>query len=62
MRYVVKFHEQSGEWLLFDMGEALELVGMFASKEEAVAQASRLEDRAQRRQRWHREPLHAQAA
>lgn len=57
MRYIVKFHEQSGEWLVFDMGDDLELIGMFASKDEAVSQAKRLEERATRRQRWHREPV-----
>ncbi len=56
MRYVVKFHEFSGEWLLFDIGEDLELIGMFPSKDEAQAQAKRLEERASRRQRWAREP------
>jgi hypothetical protein len=60
MRYVVKFHQTSGEWLVFDMGDDLELIGMFRSKDEATAAAKRLEERAQRRQRWAREPaLHA---
>lgn len=60
MRYVVKFHQHSGEWLVFDMGEDLELIGMFRTKDEATAAANRLEERAQRRQRWAREPaLHA---
>lgn len=60
MRYIVKFHKESREWLLFDMGDDLELIGMFKSKEEATLQAERLEERASRRQRWHREPaLHA---
>ena len=57
MRYIVKFHKDSGEWLLFDMGNDLELIGMFPSKDEAVVQAQRLEERAMRRQRWHREPV-----
>ena len=56
MRYVVKFHEASGEWLVFDVGDDLQLVGMFASEDEATGQARRLEDAAERRQRWAREP------
>ena len=60
MRYIVKFHKDSREWLLFDMGDDLELIGMFKSKDEATAQAQRLEERASRRQRYTREPaLHA---
>ena len=57
MRYVVKYHAFSGEWLVFDVGDDLELIGMFASKEEAVAQVDRLEERAKRRQRWHRDSV-----
>ena len=56
MRYLVKYHQLSGEWLVFDMGDDLELVGMFQSEAEATEQANRLEARAQRRQRWAREP------
>lgn len=56
MRYIVKFHKESREWLLFDMGDDLELIGMFKSKEEATVQAERLEERASRRQRYTREP------
>lgn len=56
MRYIVKFHKDSREWLLFDMGDNLELIGMFKSQDEASAQAARLEERASRRQRYTREP------
>lgn len=57
MRYVVKFHELSGEWLVFDVGDDLELIGMFQSKADAMAQVERLEERAKRRQRWHRDSV-----
>jgi hypothetical protein len=56
MRYIVKFHKESREWLLFDMGDDLELIGMFKNKDEATMQAERLEERASRRQRYTREP------
>jgi len=60
MQYVVKFHKDSGEWLVFDMGDDLELIGMFPNKDDAVAVANRLEERAQRRSRWSRtQALHA---
>ena len=55
MRYVIKYHHLSGEWLVFDMGDDLELVGVYRSESEATDQANRLEERAQRRQRWSRE-------
>ena len=56
MRYIIKHHQLSGEWLVFDMGDDLELVGMFASETEAMDQANRLEAAAERRLRWSREP------
>jgi len=62
MRYVIKYHQMSGEWLVFDMGDDLELVGMFKSEKEATDHANRLEEAAQRRRRWAREPALKQAA
>jgi hypothetical protein len=56
MRYIVKYHQISGDWLVFDMGDDLELVGMYKSEQEATDHATRLEEAAQRRRRWAREP------
>ena len=29
MRYEIKYHDISGDWLIFDMGDSFELVGIF---------------------------------
>ena len=54
MRYVVKFHPNSGEWLVFDMGENFELMAVHACEADAIAQASRFEEAAARRSRYAR--------
>ena len=57
MRYAIKFHEISGEWLVFDMGDGFELVGMHTAEEDAVHQAMRLEDSSRKRTQWSAESL-----
>lgn len=57
MRYAVKFHEVTGEWLVFDMGDSFELVGMHAEEQEAIHHAMKLEERSRRRAQWSNEPV-----
>ena len=57
MRYAIKFHEISGEWLVFDIGDGFELVGMHASEDDAVYQAMRLEESSRKRTQWSKESL-----
>ena len=45
MRYAVKYHDVTGEWLVFDMGEGFELVGMHADEQDAIDHAMKLEER-----------------
>lgn len=54
MRYVVKFHSNSGEWLVFDMGENFELMSVHASEADAIASATHFEEAAARRRRYSR--------
>jgi len=57
MRYAVKFHEVTGEWLVFDMGDSFELVGMHAEEQEAIYHAMKLEERSRRRAQWSNESV-----
>ena len=57
MRYAVKFHEATGEWLVFDMGDSFELVGMYADEQDAIYHAMKLEERSRRRAQWSNEPV-----
>ncbi|MEE2760472.1 MAG: hypothetical protein VYE18_03415 [Pseudomonadota bacterium] len=57
MRYAVKFHEVTGEWLVFDMGDSFELVGMHAEEQDAIHHAMKLEERSRRRAQWSNESV-----
>ncbi len=57
MRYTVRLDDRTREWLIFDVMDTFELVGMFKSEEEAKEQASRLEQKWQRTQSYSRDIL-----
>ncbi|MAF48956.1 MAG: hypothetical protein QGH73_04520 [Rhodospirillales bacterium] len=57
MRFAVKYHEVTGEWLVFDVGDGFELVGMHQNEDEAVYHAMKLEERSRRRAQWSSEPV-----
>ena len=52
MRFAVKYHDVTGEWLGFDMGDGFELVGMHADELDAIHHAMKLEERTRRRAQW----------
>lgn len=56
MRYTVHFHEVTGDWLVFDVLDTLELVGMHPSKDEATVHAMALE------QRWRKKQVYTPAS
>ena len=62
MRYIVKYHANSSEWLVFDMGGNFELMGVYASEDLALQQAARLEETSTRRQRYSRTAMPLQEA
>ena len=57
MRYAVKYHDVTGEWLVFDMGDGFELVGMHADEQDAIHHAMTLEERTRRRAQWSIDPI-----
>ena len=52
MRYTVHFHEVTGDWLVFDVLDTLELVGMHSSEDEATVHAMTLEEQWRRKQAY----------
>lgn len=56
MRYAVRYHEVCQEWLVFNIDEQFELVGMHQSEDEAILHAMRLEERDRRREQFVRRP------
>jgi hypothetical protein len=57
MRYAVKYHDVTGEWLVFDVGDGFELVGMHADEQDAIHHAMKLEQRDRRRAQWSSDPI-----
>ena len=45
MRYAIRYHEISSDWMVFNVGDGFELVGMHTSEEDAVEQVKDLEKR-----------------
>ena len=57
MRYTVRLDDRTREWMVFDVMDTFELIGMFKSEEEANEQATRLEQKWQRTQTYSRDAI-----
>lgn len=55
MKYEIKYHDISGDWLIFDMGESFELVGIFCSEKDAKQHVRHLQQKFKKRARWSKE-------
>ena len=54
MKYEIKYHDISGDWLLFDMGDSFELIGIHNSEQDAKQHAEQLQETFEKRARWSR--------
>jgi hypothetical protein len=52
MRYAIRYHEISSDWMVFNVGDGFELVDIHTSEEDAVDQVKDLEKRASKRARY----------
>ena len=57
MVYAIRYHEISGDWMVFNVGDEFELVGMHVSEEDAVDQVNDLEKRATKFARYSKPAL-----
>jgi hypothetical protein len=57
MVYAIRYHEISGDWMVFNVGDEFELVGMHVSEEDAVDQVNDLEKRATKLARYSKPAL-----
>ena len=57
MKYEIKYHDISGDWLIFDMGESFELIGIFGSEQDAKQHVKLLQQKFKKRARWSREVI-----
>ncbi len=52
MRYNVRYHDISNQWLVYDFADGIEVVGVHALREDAIDEAMRLEKRARKHRRY----------
>lgn len=61
MRYAVQYHDLSQEWLIFNVDDQFELVGMHQTEDEAILHAMKLEERDRKRSHFMRPAIEAAA-
>ena len=57
MNYAIQYHETSREWLIFDIGEGFELVGVHSTEKDAERHAARLEKAFAKHAQWTRDTM-----
>ncbi len=57
MNYAIQYHDTSGEWLIFDVGDSFELVGIHGSEKDARRHAKQLQQHTEKQARWSKEAL-----
>jgi hypothetical protein len=57
MKYKIKYHDISGDWLIFDMGDSFELIGIHSSEQDAKQHAEQLQEAFEKRARCSRSSL-----
>ena len=57
MNYAIKYHEISDDWLIFDIGNGFELVGIYSTEKDAKRHTNQLEEAFTRRAKFIREAM-----
>jgi len=52
MKYKIKYHDISGDWLIFDMGENFELIAIHSSEKDAKQHVKHLQSLSEKHSRW----------
>ena len=52
MKFEIKYHDISGDWLIFDMGDSFELIGIHSSEHDAKQHVEQLQETLEKRARW----------
>ena len=61
MNYAIQYHETSGDWLIFDIGDGFELVGIHSTEKDAKRQTNQLEKALAKRAQWTRDAIYQAA-
>jgi len=57
MKYEIKYHDISGDWLIFDMGDSFELIGIHSSENDARQHVEQLQKSFEKKARWLKDPV-----
>ena len=52
MKYEIKYHDISSDWLIFDMGDSFELIGIHSSENDAKQHVKQLQESFEKKARW----------
>lgn len=61
MQFEIKYHEITGDWLIFDMGDSFELIGIHSSENDAKSHVRQLQESFEKKARWTKEVIPAAA-
>ncbi len=57
MNYAIQYHEISGDWLIFNISDGFELVGIHNTEEDAKRHTTQLEKAFAKRAQWTRDAM-----
>ena len=61
MNYEIKYHDISGDWLIFDMGDSFELIGIHGNEQDAKLHVEQLQQQIEKRARWTKDVIQVAA-
>ena len=61
MNYAIQYHDISGDWLIFNICDGFELVGIHSTEKDAKQHAYQLEEAHAKRAQWVKEPMYEAA-
>lgn len=61
MNYAIQYHKISGDWLIFDISDGFELVGIHSTEKEAKRHTTQLERALAKRAQWNRDGINRAA-
>ena len=57
MNYAIQYHEISGDWLIFNISDGFELVGIHNTEKDAKRHTTQLEKAFAKRAQWTRDEM-----
>ena len=61
MNYAIQYHDISGDWLIFNICDSFELVGIHSTEKDAKWHARQLEETYTKRAQWAKDSIYEAA-